>query len=81
MTGKVVLVEVVVVDLYFAVAPKVVWHEHDRDVDVLQLPHPVVHAPHEHGEKRLRGAEQFPLRVLHFEPQICKGAQLGQAYR
>ncbi len=75
MTGKILLVEGVVIHLDLREGPKVVWHKHDGDVHVLELPDGVVHAPHEYGEQRLRGAVQLALRMLHLEAlRLCLGA-------
>ena len=68
MARQVFFVECVIVNFYFGEGSEVVRHEHDGDVDVLELPHGVVHAPHEDTEQRIIAAKQLPLGVLHFEP-------------
>ena len=55
---------------------EVVRHEHDGNIDVLELPHRVVDTPHEHGQQGIIAAEQLPLGMLHLEPL---GLGLGQS--
>ena len=68
VAGQVLLVESIVVHLHLGEGAKVIGHEHDGGVDMLQLLHGVVYAPHEHGEEGVAGPEARPLGVLHLEP-------------
>lgn len=67
MRGEIFFVEGVIIHLDLGEGSKIVGHQHDGDVDVLQLSHRVIDAPHEDGEQRLGSAIQFPLGMLHLK--------------
>ena len=67
VTGQILLVESIIVHLHLGEGAKIVRHEHDGRMNVLQLTHRVIHAPHEDREEGVAGAEQLSLRVFHFE--------------
>ncbi len=86
MTGQVLFVESIIVHLHLGEGAKIVRHEHDGRMHVLQLTHRVIHAPHEDREEGVAGTEQLSLRVFHFEAfslggglALQKGGRLAHA--
>ena len=67
VAGEVLLVVSVVLYCNFRKGSEVVRHQHDGDVDVLELPHGVVDTPHEDREEGVVTAEKFSLWMFHFK--------------
>lgn len=61
MTWHVFFVEKVIVHLNLRVCFEIIWHQHNRDLNVAQFIDRVVDPPHEDAEQRVAGPEQ-----LHF---------------